>query len=285
VLLVDTPGFDDTVRSDTQILNEIARVLTAQYQLGVELKGVIYIHRITDIRYTRSAIKTLEVFKKICGPDAMKNVLLITSRWTEVDQALGSDRERQLKEKFWSYMLSKGSNMSRFHGDRDSGVSLISQLLCKDTVVLELQSELVVKKKRLDQTAAGAYISENMEDLKAKYEEELAALERLKQDLLENDRAAKRQQQKDWENEVRKLKQLQQEQVSLQRPVDYEVRQEINNVRKKKSGLMKVVPFLPAAISILGMFVGVPPGVTGLLTSWFSDFGVDFGSLGDIFTC
>jgi hypothetical protein len=174
-------------------------------------------------------------------------------------------------------MVSKGSNMSRFHGDRDSAVSLVSQLLCKKPVVLEIQSELNVEKRRLDHTAAGSYVSENMEDLKVKYEEELVALERLKQDLLESDRAMKRQLQKDWDNEIKKLKDVQQEQVNLQRPVDQEVREEIKNAKKKKSGLAKLLPFIPAVINILGMFVGIPPGVTSLLTSWFSEFGVDFG--------
>jgi predicted GTPase len=67
LLLIDTPGFDDSERTDTEILTEIARILSAQYELGVQLKGVIYIHRITDIRYARSSVKTFEIFKKICG--------------------------------------------------------------------------------------------------------------------------------------------------------------------------------------------------------------------------
>jgi predicted GTPase len=36
-LLVDTPGFNDTYRSDGQILAEIAGMLTLQKQLGVKL--------------------------------------------------------------------------------------------------------------------------------------------------------------------------------------------------------------------------------------------------------
>ncbi|QDS68466.1 hypothetical protein FKW77_010833 [Venturia effusa] len=283
VLLVDTPGFDDTKRTDAEILDEIARILAAQYQLGVQLKGVIYIHRIIDVRYSGSAAKTFEVFKKICGDDALKNVLLVTSRWADVDPVLGADRERQLKEEMWSYMIERGSNMSRFHGDRDSAVSLISQLLCKDPVVLELQSELVDRGKRLDQTAAGGYVSDNIAELKKKYEEDLGSLQRMKEELRESDRAMKRRNQKDLDNEMAKLKRLQEEQASLQRPVGTEVREEINNARQQKSGLGKVFPFLPAAISLLAMFMGIPPGVTELVTSWFTDAGVDAGSIGDLF--
>ncbi|KAF1995328.1 P-loop containing nucleoside triphosphate hydrolase protein [Amniculicola lignicola CBS 123094] len=272
VMMIDTPGFDDTQRTDSEILTEIARILSAQYELGVELKGIIYIHRITDIRYGRAAVKTFEIFKKICGETALNNVLLVTSRWKEVNPTTGAERERQLKEKFWAYMLGHGSNMSRFHGDRPSAVSLVSQLLQKDTVVLQLQKELVDEGKQLDDTAAGAYVSDNLEKLKQQYQDELASLERLKQDLLDNDRAMKRQIQRDWEAESARLRQAQNDQVSLQHAVGVEVRQEI---KEKRSGLTKVLPFVPAMVSILAAFVGIPPGVTDIFANWFADLGTD----------
>jgi hypothetical protein len=273
------------VRTDSEILTEIARILSCQYQLGVELKGVIYIHRITDIRYSRSSVKTFEVFRKICGERALKNVLLITSRWGEVSQTIGSDRERQLKERFWAYMLGRGSNMSRFYGDRDSAIGLISQLLMKETVVLELQEELVDNGKRLNETSAGAYVSDNLDDLKKKYEEELASLEKLKLELRENDRAMKRQVQRDWEEEQTRLQKAESEQVSLQRPVGAEVQEQI---KKKRSKLALVLPFIPSAISIMLMFVGVPPGMMEIVAMWMGigasgDPGAEPFSLSELF--
>jgi hypothetical protein len=50
VYLIDTPGFDDTNRSDTEVLKEIARWLVASYKGKILLNGIIYLHRITDIR-------------------------------------------------------------------------------------------------------------------------------------------------------------------------------------------------------------------------------------------
>ncbi|KAF2264555.1 P-loop containing nucleoside triphosphate hydrolase protein [Lojkania enalia] len=275
LMVMDTPGFDDTERPDSEILSEIALKLSAQYELGIELKGIVYIHRITDNRYTRSSVKTFEVFKKIVGAEALKNVLLVTSRWHEIDQGTGAERERQLKDKFWAYMIGHGSNISRFHGDRSSAVSLVSQLLCQDTVVLQLQRELVDEGKLLDDTAAGTYVSDGLEKLKKQYQEDLASLERLKQDLLDQDAAMKRQLRKDWEAETEKLQQLQQQQVSLQRAVGSEVHREIE---QKKSRLSKGLPIIPAAVSILAAIVGIPPGVTEIFTGWFADLipGFDF---------
>jgi hypothetical protein len=272
VLLIDTPGFDDTQRTDSEILTEIARILSAQYDLGVQLKGVIYIHRITDIRYGRAAIKTFEIFKKICGKEALKNVLLITSRWDGIDSALGAERERQLKDNFWAYMAGHGSNISRFHGDRSSAISLVSQLLCREVVVLQIQRELIDEGKTLDATVAGSYVCDNLEKMKQQLHEELASLEKLRQDLIEDDRAMKRQARLDWEQESARLKAVQNQQVSLQRPVGIEVQQEI---KKKRSGFKKVLSSgaIPIAVSILAAIVGIPPGVTELLTGWFTDSG------------
>lgn len=272
LLVLDTPGFDDSTRTDSEILTEIARVLSAQYELGVELKGVIYVHRITDVRYSGSSVKTFEVFKKICGEGALKNVLLVTSRWAEVDQALGADRERQLREKFWAFMLGKGSAISRFHGDRDSAIALVSQLISKETVVLELQKELVDDGKNLNETVAGSFVSNDIESLKQKLTEELAGLERLKQELHEDDRKMRRQLQREWEQEQVQLRAAHADQVSLQRAVGKEVQQEI--AEKKRSGFSKVLPFIPAVVGILGAFVGIPPGVTEIFASWFGGLDI-----------
>lgn len=267
VLLIDTPGFDDTTRPDSEILTEIATILSAQYKLGVDLKGVIYVHRITDIRYGRSSVKTFEICQKVCGDAALENVLLVTSRWFEVDPVLGADRERQLRDKFWAYMLNQGSHMSRFHGDRDSAIALISQLLSKDAIVLQLQKELVDDGKHLDDTVAGSYVSDNLEHFKSKCHEELKALQRVREDL-KDDRAILRQHQQDVASEKARLKEAHDQQVSLHKPINAEVD---NKIKTGKFQFRSLLAFIPSVLSILGMFVGIPPGVTDVFTSWMAN--------------
>ena len=46
-----------------------------------------------------------------------------------------------------------------------------------------------------------------------------------------------------------------------------------NESQRKKTGLSKLLPFIPTVLSLLGMFVGIPPGSFELLTGWFTDFG------------
>lgn len=57
VTLVDTPGFDDTNRSDTDVLTEIANWMGSTYRHGMLLSGILYLHRITDKKITGSSMK------------------------------------------------------------------------------------------------------------------------------------------------------------------------------------------------------------------------------------
>jgi hypothetical protein len=114
IYLIDTPGFDDTHRSDTEILRELARWLKDSYNNNIKLNGIVYFHRISDVRMQGSAKKNLLMFKKLCGDDSLKNVILATSMCHCVSIEEGIEREAQLMEtpEFWGRMISKGSKHS-----------------------------------------------------------------------------------------------------------------------------------------------------------------------------
>ncbi len=52
VYLIDTPGFDDTNRSDVDTLKLIAHYLSVSYANRVCIGGIVYLHRISDNRVT-----------------------------------------------------------------------------------------------------------------------------------------------------------------------------------------------------------------------------------------
>lgn len=118
VYLVDTPGFDDTNRSDNEVLSEIAAWLTTSYNNQIRLSGIIYLHRISDIRMQGSAKKNLFMFKKLCGQKALKNVILATTMWDRISEAEGEARENELTTTpdFWGWMVSQGSKVYRHTG-------------------------------------------------------------------------------------------------------------------------------------------------------------------------
>jgi len=82
--LIDTPGFDDTDRDDSDILCDVALWFSESLKRGIRLSGILYLHRISDRRMTGSAKKNLLMFKKLCGNNALVNVTLATTMWGTV---------------------------------------------------------------------------------------------------------------------------------------------------------------------------------------------------------
>ena len=98
-MFVDTPGFDDTYKSDIEILSMIADWLVntcvfslrvwspVQYNSGTRfrykqssnLATIIYMHRISDNRMSGSVLKNLKLFASLCGMEAMPNVIIATT--------------------------------------------------------------------------------------------------------------------------------------------------------------------------------------------------------------
>ncbi|KAF3921632.1 hypothetical protein AA313_de0208306 [Arthrobotrys entomopaga] len=154
-ILVDTPGFNDTYRSDRQILDEIAEWLTTSFAAGTRLSGIIYFHRMTAVRMEGSALRNLRVFRKLCGDGALENVVLGTTFWDLVDDMQARIRESELAEtpEFWGDMLKRGSRMVKISWtDRDLGLEILSGFVQKTPVTLRVQEE-VSGGKKIEETA------------------------------------------------------------------------------------------------------------------------------------
>jgi hypothetical protein len=174
--LVDTPGFDGTNRSDTDVLYEIADWLRSSYESEVKLSGIIYLHRITEPRMQGSTKRNLAMFKKLCGDNALKNVILGTTMWDKIHEAEGGRREAQLANapNFWGWIISRGSVMRRHNNDRTSALALIQDILDRNsTVVLEVQEELVEDHKHLRETGVGLELIGEIEKERERYQKEL----------------------------------------------------------------------------------------------------------------
>lgn len=105
------------------------------------------------------AKKNLMMFRRLCGDDALKNVILVTTMWDRVTFKEGVIREDQLKQtpEFWGWMTNKGSKTYRHSNTALSAHDLLRHFLpdFKQTITLDIQQEMVVEAKSLDQTGAG----------------------------------------------------------------------------------------------------------------------------------
>ncbi|KAJ3556000.1 hypothetical protein NP233_g12077 [Leucocoprinus birnbaumii] len=113
IVLVDTPGFDDTTRSDIQVLELISDWLVVTYENQVKLSGLIYLHCITDNRMAGHPYKNLRMFGELCGGAAMSQVLLVTTMWERLVEGreVGEARVIELKDKFWKPFIQRGSEV------------------------------------------------------------------------------------------------------------------------------------------------------------------------------
>ncbi|KAI9693201.1 MAG: hypothetical protein M1822_005197 [Bathelium mastoideum] len=190
VYLIDTPGFDDTNRTDAEVLKELAAWLTEMYRKDLKLNGIIYLHRITDVRMQGSAKLNLFTFKKLCGPNALKHVVLATTMWENVHEEVGADRERELEEtpEFWGWMLQHESKMMRHANNRESAMRLIEHFVSKppleSKVILDLQVEMVEQGKELDETNAGKEVEGALKQELKKAQKSLAEQEENMQEAI-----------------------------------------------------------------------------------------------------
>ncbi|KAF9765717.1 hypothetical protein IL306_001984 [Fusarium sp. DS 682] len=182
VYLIDTPGFDDTGRSDTEVLSEIAAWLTDSYKHQIRLHGIIYLHRISDVRMQGSAKKNLVTFKELCGEDALKKVVLASTMWDIVPAEKATKREQELKDtpEFWGWMLSKGSSIHRYNNTTESARQIILSLAGHNApIATDLQKQMVDEGKSLDETSAGQGLKSELLKERQKWTKERQELQAL----------------------------------------------------------------------------------------------------------
>ncbi|KAK5653183.1 hypothetical protein OQA88_9081 [Cercophora sp. LCS_1] len=219
VHLVDTPGFDDTNRSDVQVLQDVAHWLGASFQDGIRLSGIIYMHRISDLRMAGSALRNLSMFRKLCGEKAYQSVVLTTSMWSKVDPEEGAMRERELVETsgFWGLMCQRGSRVFRYLGTQESALELVGYILSLHMqATLAIQDEIVNQGHEIDETAAAQELNADIIREREQHRADLAnAREDMRQAMLEHDEELQRHYKSQMDDLQSKIRETETEQRKL----------------------------------------------------------------------
>jgi hypothetical protein len=199
VTLIDTPGFDDTDMSDTEVLRMIAAFLSATYALflfkllnfgstgqlchrykrGEKLAGVIYFYRISDNRLGGISRRNFKLFRELCGVPSVRNVVIATNMWEDVNTEKGEAREQELakEEKFFKPALDNGAKMHRHDNTLESAQAIVHQIIGNQSIPLLIQRELVDQGLSLLETAAGKELNRELTEQARKQREELHQIE------------------------------------------------------------------------------------------------------------
>ncbi|KXN85557.1 Signal recognition particle SEC65 subunit [Leucoagaricus sp. SymC.cos] len=183
LVLVDTPGFDDTEKSDLEVLKTIAEWLkkvgavkgSHGQNTPTRISGILYLHRITDVRISGTVLKNFDMFQKLCGTDFYRRVALVTTMWPdESDKVTDSEcrrREKELKENYWNVMITMGSRVYRFTKRAESAERIINEIAGleygkrRDELRVEIQKEMVLQQKAIPSTRAGRHLHGLTEEL------------------------------------------------------------------------------------------------------------------------
>ena len=146
------------------------------------LSAILYFHRITDNRMAGTPLKNLRVFEKLCGKDAMAQVVLVTTMWDDVENVdVGERRLEELGSTYWKGMISRKSETFRYLNTPESAKELLGKVAEKGSErrrVL-LQQEISELKKDLQETAAGQTLCSDLERLA---DQRLQTLRKLRQE-------------------------------------------------------------------------------------------------------
>ena len=186
-----------------------------RYEEDIKLAGIIYLHRITDGRMGGSPHRNLRMLGELCGDQAVKKVVLVTTMWDRVKQEHSQRRERELFDNYWKTMINYGASTARFLNTTDSAWKIIDPILeQQETEVLLLQEELVDLKRALNETQAGKTLYSDLQRLRAEQRDTVRSL--AEQARKENDPQLARELedelkriQKDFDktfNEIKRLK-------------------------------------------------------------------------------
>jgi hypothetical protein len=192
IFLVDTPGFDDTNRSDSEVLKDVAFWLAAAYTKKTQLAGIIYLHRISDPRMGGSALRNLRMFRQLCGTDNLSSVILATTHWSNKDglrvsKEVGQARTKGLMEThdFWDSMVDRGSKVVKHDGSKESALNIVTNLIDRQIrVTLDISKQLIDQGLSLFDTDAGKALQTELIAERKKFEQKLLILKEDMEDAM-----------------------------------------------------------------------------------------------------
>lgn len=112
-----------------------------------------------------SLLKNLQLFKDLCGADAMLKVIVVTTMWGEVREESGIKREEQLKKEFWGGILDNGGKTARFQDSFESAWGIIENLTERKEDCVLLSKEMVDRRLSLNETRVGRTLQEELKRL------------------------------------------------------------------------------------------------------------------------
>ena len=136
------------------------------------------------------------MFRKLCGGNTLKNVVIVTNMWGEVDPQIGDEREAELKGEdiFFKPVLDQDAKMARHENTIPSAESIIRLILDNHPLPLRIQEELVDEHMDISETGAGEELNQEINAKIRRIQQEMHSLkEEIEQARKEKDEQTRRE--------------------------------------------------------------------------------------------
>ena len=214
------------------------------------MTGILYLHKISENRFGNCAMTNLRMFRELCGENCLRNVILLTTMWSGSanDISLQEERERQLitDNDFWAGLLRLGARTMRYDNTAPRALEIVQDLMQRSQIVLEIQRELVVEGRNLNETSAGIQLRLEIAAAEERHKKELEQMRQEMQGALRNRDIQYAEEIKKREDQLNeKLAKIEQDKVKLASDLQQELRrhketiQEMNS-KNKRAGLMAI---------------------------------------------
>jgi len=116
--------------------------------------------------------------QRLCGDSALRNVIIVTNMWGEVNPEVGNEREAELisDDIFFKPVLENGAQMARHLNTVPSAKKIIRLILDNHPMPLRIQEELVNEHKDISETGAGEELNREINAHIRKYQKEIRIL-------------------------------------------------------------------------------------------------------------
>lgn len=238
IILVDTPGFDDSGMENLEILRGTIGILhfLAIQKSRFPIHGIVFLHDISEVKFSGSQRKTLSILRALCGEKCMGNVIAGTTRWSPERPAKfkkEEERERKFLGEHWGGVCTT----KRWIDEDDSGVpvQIVMGLLAKPQILLLAQEEILKPPHAVEDTTVGKLVApeadlemkQKLAEKEQEFEEEMARrsaeAEEMKRDYKEKMEQFQRGRDEDkarMEADLEKIKRDHQERYQKERAED-----------------------------------------------------------------
>lgn len=253
IILLDTPGFDDSGLENLDLLYDIFSVL---YSLALgkgrfPIYGVVFLHDISEVRFSGSQRKTLSILRALCGESCMGNVIVGTMRWSPEGSAKFKKEEGReqvyLKEHWGGIYKTK-----RWKTEHDIQVptQVVTDLLNIPPVLLLAQEEIL---NAVGDTTAGRLLVPEARMEMGRLQRELAEQKRRFEEEMEKNNTEAEKLRKELERQGKtpganvdkdKLEQLQRDLADREKRIKEDKAWMEADAEKQKEGLGQFERFI-----------------------------------------